>query len=83
LVVQIETGRGRAAGRLQRRLINLDGNEDKPRAAEPGSMAAKRHTPKQRAQTADHDKMDRELDAWMDRALGVRKPDPEPVVRDL
>jgi hypothetical protein len=31
----------------------------------------------------DQDKRDRELDAWMDRALGARKPDPQPVVRDL
>lgn len=29
------------------------------------------------------DKRDREIDAWMDRALGARKPDPEPVVRNL
>ena len=28
-------------------------------------------------------KRDQELEAWMDRALGVRHPDPEPVVRDL
>jgi hypothetical protein len=26
---------------------------------------------------------DRELDAWMDRALGVRNPDPEPKVHDV
>lgn len=26
---------------------------------------------------------DRELDAWLEHAMGVRVPDPEPVVRDL
>lgn len=31
----------------------------------------------------EQDKRDRELDAWMDRALGVRNPDPEPNVRDI
>lgn len=36
-----------------------------------------------RGADADQDKRDREIEAWMDRALGVRKPDPEPVVRDL
>ena len=45
-------------------------------------MADQRHAMK-RARAADHEKRERELDAWMDRALGVRKPDPEPVVRDL
>ena len=36
-----------------------------------------------RMNPADQDKRDRELDAWMDRALGVRKADPEPVVSEL
>jgi hypothetical protein len=45
-------------------------------------MADQRQAMK-RARAADHEKRERELDAWMDRALGVRKPDPEPVVRDL
>lgn len=26
---------------------------------------------------------DRDLEAWMDKALGVRHADPEPVLRDL
>ena len=42
-------------------------------------MADKR----QAARKAADEKRERELDAWMDRALGVRKADPEPVVRDL
>ena len=45
-------------------------------------MAQKSH-PRQMTRGADQDKRDRELDAWMDRALGARKPDPAPVVRDL
>lgn len=45
-------------------------------------MADKRHAAK-RSGAADQDKRDRELDAWMDRALGIRKPDPEPIVREL
>jgi len=45
-------------------------------------MADQRHAMK-RSRAQDHEKRERELDAWMDRALGVRKPDPEPVVRDL
>ena len=45
-------------------------------------MADKRHAAK-RASASDQERRDRELDAWMDRALGVRKPDPEPVVRDV
>ena len=45
-------------------------------------MADQRHAMK-RSRAADNEKRERELDAWMDRALGVRKPDPEPVVRDL
>lgn len=43
-------------------------------------MADLRH---RRLPKAEQDKRDRELDAWMDRALGVRKPDPEPAVRDI
>lgn len=55
-------------------------------------MAAKRQAMKESDRRADkmdrmdgmaQEKRDRELDAWMDRALGVRKPDPQPVVRDL
>ena len=45
-------------------------------------MADKRHAAK-RAANSEMEKRERELDAWMDRALGVRKPDPEPIVRDL
>lgn len=45
-------------------------------------MAKQRHAPKM-SRGADLDKRDRELDAWMDRALGVRKADPQPIVRDL
>ncbi|MEK6974789.1 MAG: hypothetical protein AABY18_00440 [Candidatus Thermoplasmatota archaeon] len=26
---------------------------------------------------------DRELEAWLEHAMGTRHPDPEPVVRDL
>lgn len=36
-----------------------------------------------RMSPSDQDKRDRDLDRWMDRALGVRKPDPEPVLTDL
>lgn len=32
---------------------------------------------------ADQEQRDRDLDAWMDRALGVRRPDPEPNVHDV
>ncbi|MHB1261801.1 MAG: hypothetical protein ACYC2H_08810 [Thermoplasmatota archaeon] len=49
-------------------------------------MADKRHAQKRanHAQdAAEAEKRDRELDAWMDQALGVRKPNPEPIVRDL
>lgn len=49
-------------------------------------MADNRHAQKRanRAQEANEaEKRDRELDAWMDRALGVRKADPEPVVHEL
>ncbi|MFA5943643.1 MAG: hypothetical protein WC876_04160 [Candidatus Thermoplasmatota archaeon] len=45
-------------------------------------MADKRHDAK-RVSPADQNKLDRELDAWLDQALGVNKPDPEPIVRDL
>ncbi len=49
-------------------------------------MADKRHADKRANhadRAADHEKRDRELDAWLDQALGVNKPDPEPIVRDL
>lgn len=46
-------------------------------------MAAKRQQPRTDAERADQDKRDRELDAWMDRAIGARRPDPKPVVHDL
>jgi hypothetical protein len=36
-----------------------------------------------RLSKADQDKRDRELDAWMDRALGVRQPDPVPDLHDI
>ena len=45
-------------------------------------MADKRQAAK-RAGASEQEKRERELDAWMDRALGVRKPDPQPIVRDL
>lgn len=44
---------------------------------------AKPSQPRRASKHEDQDKRDRELDAWMDRALGVRKADPEPIVRDL
>jgi hypothetical protein len=44
-------------------------------------MAKQSHAPKM--SRSDVDKRDRELDAWMDKALGVRKADPQPIVRDL
>lgn len=31
----------------------------------------------------DQTQRDRELEAWLERAMGTHKPDPEPVVRDL
>ena len=45
-------------------------------------MANQSHATK-RSRAQDHEKRERELDAWMDRALGVRKPDPEPRVHDV
>lgn len=45
-------------------------------------MADKRHAAK-RPSAADQDKRDRELDVWLDKAIGAGKPDPEPIVRDL
>lgn len=62
--------------------MNLDGNGHKRGQAELGPMADKRHAAK-RASAADQEKRERELDAWMDRALGVRKPEPEPVLHEL
>ena len=44
---------------------------------------AHKSQPRQKARSSDQDLRDRELDAWMDRALGARKPDPQPIVRDL
>lgn len=46
-------------------------------------MAAKRHQPRTDAERAEQEKRDRELDAWLDRAIGARRADPKPVVRDL
>jgi hypothetical protein len=60
--------------------MKVDGKGDNPAAAEPGGMAPKQRHP---SHAHDQDKRDRELDAWMDRAIGARKPDPEPVVRKL
>jgi hypothetical protein len=31
----------------------------------------------------EQDQRDRELDAWMDRALGVRQPDPQPRIHEV
>lgn len=46
-------------------------------------MADKSH-PRQAAKSSvDQDKRDRELDAWMDRAIGARKPEPQPDLHDL
>ena len=61
--------------------MNVERNRDKPGRADNGGMADQRHAMKRSRQ--DLEKRERELDAWMDRALGVRKPDPEPIVRDL
>jgi hypothetical protein len=44
-------------------------------------MAANRHPHKDHK--ADQDRRDRELDAWLHKAMGMPKPDPEPVLRDL
>lgn len=44
---------------------------------------AKQSQAMKQSRSSDRQERERELDAWMDRALGVRKPDPEPVVRDL
>jgi hypothetical protein len=63
--------------------MKVDGNGDIPVPAEPGAMADKRHQAKRNMTGAEQQKRERELDAWMDQALGVRKPDPEPIVRDL
>lgn len=41
-------------------------------------MTAPRH-----ALNKDQMQKDRDLDAWLERAMGVKHPDPEPVVRDL
>lgn len=49
-------------------------------------MADKRHAQKRanHAQDASEaERRERELDAWLDQAIGVRKADPEPIVRDL
>jgi hypothetical protein len=54
-----------------------------PRRADLGPMADQRHPRQASRSNQDQDKRDRELDAWMDRAIGSRKPDPQPVVRDL
>jgi hypothetical protein len=64
--------------------MKLDGKGDMPGRGDKGPMADQRHAhADKRASAASHEKRERELDAWMDRALGVRKPDPEPIVRDL
>jgi len=42
-------------------------------------MAHKR----QAAPKAADEKRERELDAWLDRALGARKPDPMPDVHEV
>jgi hypothetical protein len=44
-------------------------------------MAAKRHAP--RADKAEQEKRERELDAWLDRALHAPKQDPTPDVHDV
>lgn len=44
-----------------------------------GTMTAPRHTKDHKGQV----QLDRELDAWLERAMGITRPDPEPVVRDL
>lgn len=46
-------------------------------------MAAQRHDKEMKGPRFDQDKRDRELDAWMDKAIGARKPDPDPKLRDL
>jgi hypothetical protein len=42
-------------------------------------MADRHH----RLSKEEQDKRDRELDTWMDRALGVRKPDPQPDIHEI
>lgn len=44
---------------------------------------AKQSPRRQASKGVDQDARDRELDAWMDRALGARKSEPQPIVRDL
>lgn len=66
--------------------MNVDGKGDIPRGGDLGPMADQRHQARRAAPPSarhDQDKRDRELDAWMDRAVGARKPDPQPQVRDL
>lgn len=41
-------------------------------------MAAPRHT-----KPKDQETRDRELDAWLEHAMGITKPDIDPVVHDL
>jgi hypothetical protein len=41
-------------------------------------MTAPRHSKEK-----DQSQRDRELDDWLERAMGITRPDPEPVVRDL
>jgi hypothetical protein len=55
----------------QARLMNPGAKADMAARRDLGAMADK-----------DQEKRDRELDAWMDRALGVRVPDPRPAVRE-
>ena len=64
--------------------MKVDAKGDMPSPAERGPMADKRqHSKRANDRNSEQEKRDRELDAWMDQALGVRKADPEPIVRDL
>ena len=69
--------------------MKVDGKGDNPGRGQHGPMANQRHPPGRVRDPPpsmtrnDQDQRDRELDAWMDRAVGARKPDPQPIVRDL
>ncbi len=47
--------------------------------ARDGPMTTHRHPDPSAPQSA----RDRELDAWLEHAMGVKTPDPEPVLHDL
>jgi hypothetical protein len=65
-----------AAASALRRLLKIAPNRDKPPGTEPWMMDRKPSADPMAALR------DRELEAWLDRALGA-KADPEPVLRDV